>query len=109
MRGHAEAAGLDNTIIVNTCAVTGEAERQARQAIRKARRENPAARIIVTGCAAQIDPQGFAAMEEVRRVLGNEGEVRAERFVDGQAPRGGVQDLMAGKVTGAQLRKKKRG
>ena len=72
MRGHAEAAGLDNTIIVNTCAVTGEAERQVRQAIRKARRENPTAQIIVTGCAAQIDPQGFAAMAEVDRVLGKD-------------------------------------
>jgi threonylcarbamoyladenosine tRNA methylthiotransferase MtaB len=56
MRGHASAAGLTDAIIVNTCAVTAEAERQARQAIRKARRENPQAKIIVTGCAAQIAP-----------------------------------------------------
>ena len=62
MRGHAGAAGLSDAIIVNTCAVTAEAERQARQAIRKARRERPGARIIVTGCAAQIDPAAYAAM-----------------------------------------------
>src|SRR3546814_4740241 len=95
MRGHAEAAGLDNAIIVNTCAVTGEAERQARQAIRKARRENPNAQIIVTGCAAQIDPQGFAAMAEVDSVLGNEEKLRAESFLDAQAPRVAVNDIMA--------------
>ena len=58
-------------MIVNTCAVTGEAVRQAAQTIRKLRRENPAARIIVTGCAAQIEPERFAAMPEVDRVIGN--------------------------------------
>src|SRR3546814_17522844 len=103
MRGHAEAAGLDNTIIVNTCAVTGEAERQARQAIRKARRENPDAKIIVTGCAAQIDPAGFAAMAEVDRVLGNEEKLRADSFPDAGAPRGEVNALMAVKETEPQL------
>ncbi|MHA1113928.1 MAG: tRNA (N(6)-L-threonylcarbamoyladenosine(37)-C(2))-methylthiotransferase MtaB, partial [Alphaproteobacteria bacterium] len=71
MRAHAEAAGLTDTIIVNTCAVTAEAERQARQAIRRARRARPGARIIVTGCAAQIDPGAYAAMPEVDRVIGN--------------------------------------
>src|SRR3546814_14905977 len=65
------AAGGGETVIVNTCAVTGEAVRQARQAIRKAKRANPAAQVIVTGCAAQIEPQTFAAMPEVSRVLGN--------------------------------------
>lgn len=55
-------SGLDNLIIVNTCAVTGEAERQCRQTIRKLRRENPDARIVVTGCAAQVAPQKFAEM-----------------------------------------------
>ena len=58
-------------MVFNTCAVTGEAVRQARQAIRKARRERPGARLIVTGCAAQIDPAAFAAMAEVDLVLGN--------------------------------------
>ena len=71
MRARAAQAGLDNAVLVNTCAVTGEAVRQARQAIRRARRENPARRIIVTGCAAQIEPETFAAMAEVDVVLGN--------------------------------------
>ncbi len=103
MRGHAEAAGLDGAIIVNTCAVTGEAERQARQAIRKARRENPEAQIIVTGCAAQIDPDGFAAMAEVDRVLGNEEKLRAESFLEEDAPRVAVNDIMAVTETAPQL------
>jgi threonylcarbamoyladenosine tRNA methylthiotransferase MtaB len=60
MRDHARAAGLDNAIIINTCAVTKEAERQARQSIRKLRRDNPTARIIVTGCAAQLNPDRYA-------------------------------------------------
>jgi threonylcarbamoyladenosine tRNA methylthiotransferase MtaB len=67
----ARADGLGNAVIFNTCAVTGEAVRQARQAIRKARRERPDARLVVTGCAAQIDPEAFAAMDEVDLVLGN--------------------------------------
>ena len=64
-------AGLSNAVVVNTCAVTGEAVRKARQEIRKLRREHPDARIIVTGCAAQIDPQTFTAMPEVDAVIGN--------------------------------------
>ena len=70
-RARAAADGLSDAVIFNTCAVTGEAVRQARQAIRRARRERPGARIVVTGCAAQIDPQAFAAMPEVDQVLGN--------------------------------------
>ena len=65
------AAGLDDAVIVNTCAVTGEAVRQARQTIRRIRRESPEKRIIVTGCAAQTDADTFAAMPEVDRVVGN--------------------------------------
>lgn len=76
MRGHAEAAGLEGAIVFNTCAVTAEAERQARQAIRKARRENPQARIIVTGCAAQVNPEQFAEMPEVDLVIGNEEKLK---------------------------------
>lgn len=72
MRQSAQAAGHKNTIIVNTCAVTGEAVRQARQTIRKAKRDNPDAKVVVTGCAAQIEPETFAAMDEVDLVLGNE-------------------------------------
>jgi len=71
MRTRAMEAGLENAVIINSCAVTAEATRQARQAVRKARREQPDARIIVTGCAAQIEPQRFADMPEVDVVLGN--------------------------------------
>ncbi|MER9731388.1 tRNA (N(6)-L-threonylcarbamoyladenosine(37)-C(2))-methylthiotransferase MtaB [Mesorhizobium sp. M0217] len=84
MRREAESAGLGalkgGAIIFNTCAVTAEAVRQARQSIRKARRENPAARIIVTGCAAQTEPQNFAAMDEVDLVLGNEEKLKANSY-----------------------------
>jgi threonylcarbamoyladenosine tRNA methylthiotransferase MtaB len=71
IRRAADGAGLGDTVIVNTCAVTNEAVRQARQAIRRLHRERPAARIVVTGCAAQTDPGMFAAMPEVARVIGN--------------------------------------
>ncbi len=71
IRARAAEDGLQDAVVFNTCAVTGEAVRQARQAIRKARRERPGARLIVTGCAAQIDPNAFAAMPEVDLVLGN--------------------------------------
>lgn len=76
-------AALDNVVIVNTCAVTGEAERQCRQAIRKLRRENPDARIIVTGCAAQIAPRKFASMPEVDLVLGNGEKAEIEKYLAG--------------------------
>ena len=80
----AKAAGLEElaggAVVVNTCAVTGEAVRQARQAIRKARRENPDARIIVTGCAAQTEPGTFDAMDEVDLVLGNEEKLKAHNY-----------------------------
>ncbi len=72
--------GLSNTIIFNTCAVTNEAERQARQAIRKAHRNNPTAQIIVTGCSAQINPQTYADMPEVSRVLGNQEKMHSENY-----------------------------
>jgi threonylcarbamoyladenosine tRNA methylthiotransferase MtaB len=99
MRGH--AAALDDTIIVNTCAVTAEAERQARQAIRRAHRERPDARIVVTGCAAQIAPGAWAALPGVTRVLGNSEKLRAEswRAEAGSA----VSDIMAARETAAHL------
>jgi threonylcarbamoyladenosine tRNA methylthiotransferase MtaB len=106
MRGHAGAAGLGDAVIVNTCAVTAEAERQARQAIRRARRERPGARIIVTGCAAQIDPAGYAAMPEVDHVLGNAEKLQAESFrrlADGGAARVVVDDIMAVRETAGHL------
>lgn len=71
IREQTRAAGLDDAVIVNTCAVTGEAVRQARQTIRRLRRENPEARLVVTGCAAQVEPESFAEMAEVDLVLGN--------------------------------------
>ena len=80
MKAEAEKAGLANAILVNTCAVTGEAVRQARQAIRRARRARPDARIIVTGCAAQTEGESFAAMPEVDLVLGNEEKLKAESY-----------------------------
>lgn len=80
MRGHAAAAGLDGAIIVNTCAVTAEAERQARQAIRRAHRADPDAKIIVTGCAAQIDPEAWSGLEGVARVLGNAEKLTPEAW-----------------------------
>ncbi|MBN8934088.1 MAG: radical SAM protein, partial [Rhizobium pusense] len=80
MRAEAEKAGLNNAVLVNTCAVTGEAVRQARQAIRRARRDNPHARIIVTGCAAQTEKQTFAEMPEVDAVLGNEEKLKSASY-----------------------------
>jgi threonylcarbamoyladenosine tRNA methylthiotransferase MtaB len=80
IRRAAGEAGLEDAVIVNTCAVTAEAERQARQAIRRARREHPGVRIIVTGCAATLAPQRYAAMPEVDHVLDNRAKLRAESY-----------------------------
>src|SRR5437764_4186506 len=80
IRGAAHRAGLDEAVIVNTCAVTAEAERQARQAIRRARREHPGRRIIVTGCAATLAPDAYAAMPEVDLVLDNTAKLKAESY-----------------------------
>ena len=100
MRGHAEKAVLQNAIVFNTCAVTSEATRQARQAIRKAHKENPERQIIVTGCAAQTDPEMFAAMPEVSRVLGNEEKLQSSSWIVGSnRPRVDVSDIMTVKET----------
>jgi len=80
MKARAAEAGLEDAVLVNTCAVTSEAVRQARQAIRRARRENPEARIVVSGCAAQTDKHGFAGMNEVDLVLGNEEKLAADAY-----------------------------
>jgi threonylcarbamoyladenosine tRNA methylthiotransferase MtaB len=80
MRTHAETSGDADLIVINTCAVTAEAERQARQMIRKVKRENPDAKIIVTGCAAQISPDAYARMPEVTRVLGNVEKLEPSSF-----------------------------
>jgi threonylcarbamoyladenosine tRNA methylthiotransferase MtaB len=108
MRAHAEQAGLDNAIVFNTCAVTAEATRQARQAIRRARREHPGARIIVTGCAAQTDPAMFAAMPEVDLVLGNAEKMRADSwslrdFGRGETERVRVNDIMSVRETALHM------
>jgi len=97
-------AGLENAVVVNTCTVTAEAERQARQTIRRARRDNPGAKLIVTGCAAQIDPDRFAAMAEVDHVFGNEEKLNRETYanlVDGPAI--AVSDIMAVRETAPHL------
>jgi threonylcarbamoyladenosine tRNA methylthiotransferase MtaB len=100
MRRH--AAGRDDIVVVHTCAVTAEAERQARQAIRKARRERPEARIVVTGCAAQIDPERFAAMPEVDHVLGNGEKLRGDAW-RGLGARVAVGDIMTARETAPHL------
>ncbi|MBV9736142.1 MAG: tRNA (N(6)-L-threonylcarbamoyladenosine(37)-C(2))-methylthiotransferase MtaB [Acidisphaera sp.] len=99
IRGH--TAGLSDTVVVNTCAVTAEAERQARQAIRRARRERPGARIVVTGCAAQIDPAAWARLPGVDRVLGNEEKLAPQSWRPG-AP-SAVADIMAARDTAPHL------
>ena len=106
MRARAAQAGLENAVIVNTCAVTGEAVRQARQAIRKAHRHIPERRIIVTGCAAQTEPQSFAAMPEVALVLGNAEKLEQSSYADfgvGATERVRVNDIMSVKETAAQF------
>src|SRR5436305_4613940 len=85
IRREAEQAGLDDTIVVNSCAVTNEAVAQARQSIRRLKRERPHARIVVTGCAAQTQPKMFAGMAEVDRVIGNDEKMRGEAWRDARA------------------------
>ena len=99
MRGH--AAGLSDTVIVNTCAVTAEAERQARQAIRRAARERPGARIVVTGCAAQIDPAAWARLPGVDRIVGNADKLKPDSWAPDAV--GAVSDIMAARETVGHL------
>ena len=80
IKKHADDAGMRDAIVVNTCTVTREAERQARQTIRKLRRENPLANIIVTGCAAQVNPEQFSEMDEVNHVIGNHEKMQADSY-----------------------------
>ena len=102
IRRLAHEAGLANAIIVNTCAVTAEAERQARQAIRKARRHRPDARIIVTGCAAQIDPRRYAVMAEVDQVIGNTEKLTREAYGATAGPLA-VNDIQAARESALHL------
>jgi threonylcarbamoyladenosine tRNA methylthiotransferase MtaB len=102
IRARAAQAGLEEAVIVNTCAVTAEAVRQSRQAVRKLKRERPDSQIIVTGCAAQIEPDTYAAMPEVYRVLGNEEKLNTASYARDflkDAPRVLVNDIMAVKET----------
>jgi threonylcarbamoyladenosine tRNA methylthiotransferase MtaB len=104
IEARAAADGLADAVIFNTCAVTAEAVRQARQAIRKARRERPGARLIVTGCAAQIDPDAFAAMDEVDLVLGNAIKSAPGAYAEQpDAPRVRVNDIMSVRETAGHL------
>jgi threonylcarbamoyladenosine tRNA methylthiotransferase MtaB len=105
VRRLAGGAGLGETVVVNSCAVTNEAVRQTRQQIRRARRENPSARIVVTGCAAQIDPGAFSKMAEVDAVLGNAEKLDAAAWTS-LADSGGrvaVDDIMAVRENAAHL------
>ena len=103
MKAQAAAAGLNETIIVNTCAVTSEAERQARQAIRRLRRENPAANIVVTGCAVQVKPEAWAALPEVDRVVGNDEKLKPATWSAPATERVQVADIMQVRETAVHL------
>jgi len=107
MRGHATDAGLNDAVIINTCAVTSEAVRSARQTIRRAAKDNPGAPILVTGCAAQIDPDMFAKMPEVTRVIGNHEKMQAETWQPTELLGGHekvrVNDIMSVRETAAHL------
>jgi threonylcarbamoyladenosine tRNA methylthiotransferase MtaB len=110
IRREAERAGFNDTVVVNTCAVTAEAVRQARQAIRALRRERPLAKIVVTGCAAQTEPQTFVAMAEADQVLGNAEKLSATSWAQARVafgledvPKAIVNDIMAVKETAAHL------
>jgi threonylcarbamoyladenosine tRNA methylthiotransferase MtaB len=110
IRREAEAAGFNDTVVVNTCAVTAEAVRQTRQTIRALRRERPQAKIVVTGCAAQTEPQAFAAMPEVDRVIGNTEKLSAQGWAKARAafdlrdaPKAIVNDIMAAKEIAPHL------
>lgn len=110
MKELAAAAGLSGAVVINTCAVTAEAVRKAKQEIRKLARENPGAAVIVTGCAAQTEPETFAAMAEVTRVIGNTEKMQAETWQTLRAPdligvteKVMVDDIMSVKETAGHL------
>ena len=111
MKELAEAAGLDGAVVVNTCAVTAEAVRKAKQEIRRLARENPGVPVIVTGCAAQTEPETFAAMAEVTKVIGNHEKMQADtwnglatpRDLIGETEKVQVNDIMSIKETAGHL------
>ncbi len=109
MKELSQAAGLENLVVVNTCAVTAEAVRKSRQETRRLRRDNPQARIVVTGCAAQTEPETFAQMEEVDTVLGNTEKMQPEtwngmaaNFI-GETEKVQVDDIMSVTETAGHL------
>ena len=109
MKDLAQQAGLNDAVIVNTCAVTAEAVRKSKQEIRRLRREHPDAKVIVTGCAAQIEPETFAAMSEVDAVIGNTEKMQADtwhglssNFI-GETERVKVDDIMSVTETAGHL------
>ncbi|MBY6003312.1 tRNA (N(6)-L-threonylcarbamoyladenosine(37)-C(2))-methylthiotransferase MtaB [Salipiger bermudensis] len=109
MKALAEEAGVGDAVVINTCAVTAEAVRKARQEIRRLRRENPDARVIVTGCAAQIDPDSFAAMDEVDAVIGNSEKMSPDTWAGlsngfiGETEKVQVNDIMSVTETAGHL------
>ncbi|PRY21237.1 threonylcarbamoyladenosine tRNA methylthiotransferase MtaB [Aliiruegeria haliotis] len=110
MKELSAAAGIENAVVVNTCAVTAEAVRKARQEIRRLRRDNPNATLIVTGCAAQTEPETFAAMDEVDRVIGNSAKMQPETWKAmsgpdfiGSTEKVQVDDIMSVKETAGHL------
>src|ERR1700744_3623807 len=110
VRLEAARAGLEDTIVINSCAVTGEAVAQARQSIRRLKRARPSARIVVTGCAAQTQARMFADMAEVDRVVGNDDKMRGEAwratrvaFDLGAEEKIAVSDIMAVRQMAPQL------
>ncbi len=109
MKELSQQAGLSNAVVVNTCAVTAEAVRKARQEIRKLRRENPDARLIVTGCAAQTEPETFAKMDEVDAVIGNTEKMQPDTWKGmaadfiGQTEAVQVDDIMSVTETAGHL------
>ena len=109
MKELAAQSGLGDAVVINTCAVTSEAVRKARKEIRRLRRENPGARLIVTGCAAQIDPESFAAMAEVDAVIGNTEKMQPATWArlapdfTGETERVAVNDIMSVTETAGHL------
>lgn len=103
IKQNAADAGLSNALIFNSCAVTAEAERQVRQAIRKARKENPDAKIIVTGCGAQINPKQYADMAEVDKVIGNEEKLHKDTYNFLTTEKALVNDIMSVRETASHL------
>ncbi len=109
MKELSQQAGLDNLVVVNTCAVTAEAVRKSRQEIRRLRRENPAAQIVVTGCAAQTEPETFARMAEVDTVIGNTEKMQPETWTGmaanfiGETEKVQVDDIMSVTETAGHL------